>query len=154
MPPSVVLIIIALQTEQSIVKLFFASVIPALLMGGLLIATILILCRIRPELGPAGPKTTFTEKIKSLFTVAEPQDLPMHKIVVNKIQSQMMERLPRWDTVIVPAFESIICVQRLLFHLRVSFTPMICRWLFLTSSQASSYVDCSDEIAVPGSDLP
>lgn len=71
MPPSVVLIIIALQTEQSIVKLFFASVIPALLMGGLLIATILILCRIRPELGPAGPKTTFIEKIKSLFTVAE-----------------------------------------------------------------------------------
>lgn len=71
MPPSVVLIIIALQTEQSIVKLFVASIIPALVMGSLLIATIYILCRIRPELGPAGPKTTLKEKIKSLSTVAE-----------------------------------------------------------------------------------
>ncbi len=71
MPPSVVLIIIALQTEQSIVKLFFASIIPALVMGALLITTIYILCRIRPELGPAGPKTTVKEKIKSLYTVVE-----------------------------------------------------------------------------------
>jgi C4-dicarboxylate transporter, DctM subunit len=71
MPPSVVLIIIALQTEQSIVKLFFASIIPALVMGSLLIATIYLLCRIQPDLGPAGPQTTFREKIKSLATVAE-----------------------------------------------------------------------------------
>ncbi len=71
MPPSVVLIIIALQTEQSIVKLFFASIIPALVMGGLLIATIYIICRIRPDVGPAGPKTTVREKIKSLYTVLE-----------------------------------------------------------------------------------
>ena len=71
MPPSVVLIIIALQTEQSIVKLFFASIIPAIVMGGLLIATIYIICRIQPELGPAGPKTTVKEKIRSLYTVIE-----------------------------------------------------------------------------------
>lgn len=71
MPPSVVLIIIALQTEQSIVKLFLAGIIPALVMGVLLIATIYVLCRIHPELGPAGPKTTAMEKIKALYTVGE-----------------------------------------------------------------------------------
>jgi tripartite ATP-independent transporter DctM subunit len=71
MPPSVVLIIIALQTEQSIVDLFFAGIFPALLMGLLLIVTVWIMCRFNPSLGPAGPKTSFREKVKSLYTVAE-----------------------------------------------------------------------------------
>lgn len=71
MPPSVVLIIIALQTEQSIVKLFFAGIVPALLMGILLIATVYVICRIRPELGPAGPKTSWKDKLKALYSVGE-----------------------------------------------------------------------------------
>ena len=71
MPPSVVLIIIALQTEQSIIELFLASIIPAILMGALLIITVYLICRIHPELGPAGPKTTLKEKVKALFSVGE-----------------------------------------------------------------------------------
>lgn len=71
MPPSVVLIIIGLQTEQSIIKLFLAGILPAMLLGVLFVITIFILCRIFPEYGPAGPKTSFTEKIKSLIGVLE-----------------------------------------------------------------------------------
>jgi C4-dicarboxylate transporter DctM subunit len=71
MPPSVVLIIIGLQTEQSIIKLFLGGILPAVLLGILFILTITLLCRARPSFGPAGPKTTFGEKIKSLTGVIE-----------------------------------------------------------------------------------
>ena len=71
MPPSVVLIIIGLQAEQSIIKLFLGGILPAVLLGILFVLTIYILCRINPKLGPAGPKTSFKEKIKSLTGVIE-----------------------------------------------------------------------------------
>ena len=71
MPPSVVLIIIGLQTEQSIVKLFLAGILPAVLLGLLFVLTIVILCGIKPGYGPAGPKTTFVEKFKSLTGIIE-----------------------------------------------------------------------------------
>jgi tripartite ATP-independent transporter DctM subunit len=71
MPPSVVLIIIGLQTEQSIVKLFLAGIIPAIVLGILFVATIFVMCRLYPNFGPAGPKTSMGEKIKSLLGVVE-----------------------------------------------------------------------------------
>ena len=71
MPPSVLLIIIGLQTEQSIIKLFLGGILPAILLGILFVITIVVLCRIYPKFGPAGPKTNFKEKIKSLAGVIE-----------------------------------------------------------------------------------
>jgi C4-dicarboxylate transporter DctM subunit len=71
MPPSVVLIIIGLQTEQSIVKLFLAGILPAIVLGLLFVVTIIVLCRLYPDFGPAGPKTSLAEKLKSLLGVIE-----------------------------------------------------------------------------------
>ena len=71
MPPSVVIIVIGLQTEQSIARLFLGGILPAILLGILFVLTILILCRLNPDFGPPGPKTTFKEKIKSLPGVIE-----------------------------------------------------------------------------------
>lgn len=71
MPPSVVLIIIGLQTEQSIVELFLAGILPAIVLGLMFVATIFLLCRIYPNFGPAGPKTPFKEKLRSLLGVIE-----------------------------------------------------------------------------------
>jgi tripartite ATP-independent transporter DctM subunit len=71
MPPSVVLIIIGLQTEQSIVELFLAGILPAVVLGLMFVITIFLLCRIYPDFGPAGPKTPFREKLKSLLGVIE-----------------------------------------------------------------------------------
>ena len=71
MPPSVVIIVIGLQTEQSIAKLFLGGILPALLLGILFVLTILILCHLNPDFGPPGPKTTFQEKLKSLPGVIE-----------------------------------------------------------------------------------
>ncbi len=71
MPPSVVLIIIGLQAEQSIIKLFLGGILPAVLLGILFVLTIFVLCRINPNFGPAGPKTSLKEKVKSLTGVIE-----------------------------------------------------------------------------------
>jgi C4-dicarboxylate transporter DctM subunit len=71
MPPSVVIIVIGLQTEQSIARLFLGGILPAILLGMLFVLTILLLCRINPTLGPPGPKTSFIEKLKSLTGVSE-----------------------------------------------------------------------------------
>ncbi|MFW5489235.1 MAG: TRAP transporter large permease [Desulfovibrio sp.] len=65
-PPSVVLIIIGLQTGVSIGKLFMGGVIPGILLTGLFMATIWYLCKVHPTWGPAGPRTTWREKIASL----------------------------------------------------------------------------------------
>jgi tripartite ATP-independent transporter DctM subunit len=65
-PPSVVLIIIGLQTGQSIAQLFVGSMVPGVLLTLLFLSTVWYLCKKNPDWGPAGPKTTFSEKLKSL----------------------------------------------------------------------------------------
>jgi tripartite ATP-independent transporter DctM subunit len=70
-PPSVVFIVYAILTEQSIGKLFIAGVMPGLLIAAMFCACIYYNCRRKPELGPAGPKTSWGQKIKSLAGVAE-----------------------------------------------------------------------------------
>ena len=65
-PPSVVLIVIGLSTEQSIVKLFYGGIGAGICLAILLILTVYILCSIYPEWGPVGPKTSFMEKIRAL----------------------------------------------------------------------------------------
>lgn len=65
-PPSTVLLVIALQTEQSVRELFVASVIPGVLLTLLFLGTIFCLCQRNPELGPAGPSVSFKEKLASL----------------------------------------------------------------------------------------
>jgi tripartite ATP-independent transporter DctM subunit len=65
-PPSVVLIIIGLQTSQSIAQLFVGGMVPGVLLTALFLATIWYVCKKNPTWGPAGPKTTFTDKLRSL----------------------------------------------------------------------------------------
>ena len=66
MPPSVVLIIYGVLTEQSIGALFVSGIFPALLLTVLFIAGIYIQCRMNPALGPKGDSFTWAEKLKSL----------------------------------------------------------------------------------------
>jgi len=65
-PPSVPLIIYGILANQSVGKLFMAGIIPGILEAVFYIITIYILCLIRPEIGPKGPRTSFGEKIVSL----------------------------------------------------------------------------------------
>lgn len=70
-PPSVVLIIIAVQTEQSVLDLFLAAIIPGLILAVMFILTIAALCARNPALGPKGPQTTWGEKLRALSGVVE-----------------------------------------------------------------------------------
>lgn len=65
-PPSVVLIVIGLSTEQSIARLFYGGIGAGICLAILLMLTVYILCSIYPEWGPVGPKTGFMEKIRAL----------------------------------------------------------------------------------------
>ena len=71
MPPSVVLIIYGILTEQSIGALFVAGIFPALLVTLLFIICIYIRCRISPEQGPRGEHFSWPEKLKSLLGLSE-----------------------------------------------------------------------------------
>jgi C4-dicarboxylate transporter DctM subunit len=65
-PPSTVMIIYGILTEQPIDKLFIAGILPGLLLSGLFILTIYVMARINPTLGPPGPRYSLHEKIVSL----------------------------------------------------------------------------------------
>jgi C4-dicarboxylate transporter DctM subunit len=65
-PPSIILVIYGILTEQSIGKLLLAGVIPGIVLSLLYMAVILFMCIRNPNLGPRGEKTTFIEKILSL----------------------------------------------------------------------------------------
>src|SRR5690606_37690598 len=70
-PPSVVLIVIAVQTEQSLLRLFLAAIVPGIVLTALFILTILAMCSRRPELGPAGPVVPLREKLAALSGVVD-----------------------------------------------------------------------------------
>lgn len=70
-PPSVVLIIIAVQTEQSITRLFIANIVPGALITALLLAIVLWVCLRNPRLGPPGPGSSLAEKFAALSGVLE-----------------------------------------------------------------------------------
>lgn len=65
-PPSVVMVLYGLLTEQSIGKLFIAGIIPGIILSIFYIMVILVLCKRNPLLGPPGGRTSFTEKVVSL----------------------------------------------------------------------------------------
>ena len=65
-PPSVILIIYGIITEQSIGELYMAGFIPGILQAVLFILTIAILCWRRPALGPPGPRANFKQKLVAL----------------------------------------------------------------------------------------
>lgn len=70
-PPSTALIIIAIQSEQSITELFTAALVPGLIVGVVLVASVVLLCWRRPHLGPPGPKVPWARKLRALTGVIE-----------------------------------------------------------------------------------
>ncbi len=71
MPPSVVLIIYGILTEQSIGQLFVAGIFPALLVTLLFIGAIFITCLMDKNAGPAGEKFSWAERFKALLGLGE-----------------------------------------------------------------------------------
>lgn len=70
-PPSVILLLYGILTEQSIGKLFVAGFIPGIMQALMYMVVILIMTKIRPDLGPPGPQFTMKEKVVALKGVTE-----------------------------------------------------------------------------------
>ena len=70
-PPSVVLIVIGLSTGESIAKLFHGGIGAGVVLSILLTLSVYVICRIFPAWGPAGPKTSFRQKVRSLTGATE-----------------------------------------------------------------------------------
>ena len=65
-PPSVTLIVFGIITEQSIGKLFLAGIVPGLMIAFFFICIIYVWCRLNPELGPKGERSTWKQRLVSL----------------------------------------------------------------------------------------
>ncbi len=68
-PPSIVLAIYAILTEQNIAKLFTAAFVPGLIATVGYMVVIAVVVRLRPDAGPAGPRSSGVEKLRALWNV-------------------------------------------------------------------------------------
>jgi tripartite ATP-independent transporter DctM subunit len=65
-PPSTVLIVYGLLTEQSVGQLFLAGFLPGLLLTLLFVITIFLVSRLNPGLAPAGERVPFAGRLQAL----------------------------------------------------------------------------------------
>ncbi len=68
-PPSVILVIYAILTEQNIAKMFLAAFVPGILAALGYMLAIAVYVRLHPEEGPAGPEHPLAEKLRSLVDI-------------------------------------------------------------------------------------
>src|SRR3954451_6771462 len=72
LPPSTVLAVYGLITQQDIGKLFQAGILPGLLAMAMYMITIALICRVRPNLLPTVPKASWQERVAGLKDVWAP----------------------------------------------------------------------------------
>ena len=72
LPPSTVLAVYALITQQDVGKLFRAGILPGLLALVMYLATIALITRVRPDFLPTVPKAPRAERLKSLGDIWAP----------------------------------------------------------------------------------
>lgn len=68
-PPSIILLIYALLTEQSLGKLYIAALLPGILGTGLYMLAITVVTRLNPKIGPAGEKMSWPNRRRTLRNV-------------------------------------------------------------------------------------
>ncbi|WID99857.1 TRAP transporter permease (plasmid) [Bosea vestrisii] len=71
-PPSTVLVVYGIITEQDIAKLFMAGVVPGLLAVGMYLITIALIGVVRPELVPAGARSDGSARLAAVKGVWAP----------------------------------------------------------------------------------
>src|SRR5581483_9345494 len=71
-PPSIVLAVYGLITQQDIGKLFIAGVLPGLLAVSMYMATIAIIGRVRPHFLPATPRSSLQDRLQAAREVWAP----------------------------------------------------------------------------------
>jgi tripartite ATP-independent transporter DctM subunit len=72
LPPSTVLAVYAILTQQDIGKLFMAGIIPGLLAMAMYVLTISVIVQVKPDWLPRGPSTTWAQRFAGLKDVWAP----------------------------------------------------------------------------------
>ncbi|HET8745926.1 MAG TPA: TRAP transporter permease [Ramlibacter sp.] len=72
LPPSTVLAVYAILTQQDIGKLFMAGIIPGLLAMLLYVLTVMLIVRVRPQWLPRGEAKAWSERVSELKNVWAP----------------------------------------------------------------------------------
>jgi tripartite ATP-independent transporter DctM subunit len=72
LPPSTVLAVYAILTEQDIGKLFMAGIVPGILAIAMYVLTVAIIVMVKPDLLPAGEHKPWSERIRGLKDVWAP----------------------------------------------------------------------------------
>jgi tripartite ATP-independent transporter DctM subunit len=70
-PPSVVLIVIGLSTEQSIARLFYGGVGAGMVLALLLMGAVYLICIRHPDWGPTGPRAGWRDKLGAFVGASE-----------------------------------------------------------------------------------
>ncbi|MES2441327.1 MAG: TRAP transporter large permease [Pseudomonadota bacterium] len=70
-PPSGALIVYGIIAEQSIGALFAAAIVPVVTQALFYVAAIVVLCRLDPSRGPAGPRASWAERRASLLRILD-----------------------------------------------------------------------------------
>ncbi|MEW6672228.1 MAG: TRAP transporter large permease [Thermodesulfobacteriota bacterium] len=70
-PPSTVLLVYGILTEQSIGKLFVAGILPGIILSIFFAATVALLCWRKPSIGPPGDPTSWKEKLRATTGIIE-----------------------------------------------------------------------------------
>jgi C4-dicarboxylate transporter DctM subunit len=70
-PPSTIFIVYGILTEQSIGSLFAAGIIPGIMLTFFFVATVFILALSNKDIAPPGQATSFLEKLKAVWRIAD-----------------------------------------------------------------------------------
>jgi C4-dicarboxylate transporter DctM subunit len=70
-PPSTILILYGVITEQAIGKLFIAGLIPGIILASLFAVQVAVRCKLNPKLGPPSAKATWRERFAGLSNLVE-----------------------------------------------------------------------------------
>lgn len=68
-PPSVILVVYAILTEQNLIKMFIGALIPGLLAAVGYMITVAIYVRLRPGSGPVAPRVPMKARMRTLWRV-------------------------------------------------------------------------------------
>ena len=120
-PPSVILVIYAYLTEQSVQKLFFAALIPGLIAVVLYMVAIRVYLLIYPGQGGYGNKMPFKERVAALWKV-----FPIFLIFIFLRRQLTLEMLKNsvWDTIKTVGALYLIVVGAAVFNVLITVTQL------------------------------
>ena len=135
-PPSVAMVVYGIMTDTSVGKLLLAGIVPGIMVLILLVFTILIWVTIRPQDAPRAQRTSWFERLRSLWHVwpslfiilmvivllyagvCTPTEVGAIGAFLVGVTGIILGRL-KWGS-IVEAFKKTICVSAMIFMILVA----------------------------------